>query len=1449
MVFKTVKRRVVEGLVLSVMAFFLINATITIPRRTPPPPATVAIIKDSNLDTAHLDTALINRMVAKAIDSALGPGGITNLVHSGNTVLIKPNLVTNAMKAVTDWRVVKALVNVIKTASPGRIIIAEASAGNNTFACMTAGGYTTSNFPGVDLLDLNDINANPLNTYVFTDGLTDSTEKAAAIIYDADVFITVPRMKTHGHCGFTGALKNIGVGTPPFSIWNRPGVNNKGGMHHDIRREIVDHVLCRVPDFALMDGIQAMEGNGPSSGPLVPMKLVVASKDPVAVDAVACNIIGIPPFLITHQVLCGNENIGTMDMSRISVKGNTIASVYLRDFVRAQASAPILTEPGSMPYRATTVIRPAPQAMTIDGDLSEWEYANAITANAAYQVNGNAANWSGPTDCSFIGKFLYDAQNLYVAVIVRDDHKQPNNATGAGIRSGECVELYLSTYPTQFNTSRGTTYNPQYDYCMGISYADNPQTWIFSHTTASMGVVASKAETSDGYIIEAQIPWSNFANSSLNASYRELGINLAVDDADNNATIVDNKILWANDTDIETNPIKMGIAYLDPAGGLYANSFILLLTSTNGTVAKSPNQMWYDSNAVVQLTAIPNAGYTFTGWNGDATGSTSPVSVTMDGNKNITANFTIKQYSITLASTNGTVSKSPDYTLYDSNTVVELTATPDIGFTFAGWGGDASGGTNPLSVRMNGNKNITANFSNSMIPQYSITLTSTNGTVAKSPNQTLYDSNSLVQLTATPNTGYTFTGWSGGATGSSNPVNVTMNGNKNITANFAIKQYSITLTSANGTVAKNPNLSLYDSNTVVALTATPNAVFTFSSWGGDASGTTNTASVTMNGNKNVIANFTIKQFSITVTSTNGTVAKNPNQSLYDSNTIVQLTATPNAGYTFTGWSGDTTGSTNPLSVTMKKNRNITANFSSTGLPSPWATQDIGSVSPAGSATWAADSFTVKGSGADIWGTADAFRFVSQSLSGDATIVARVASQTNSNGWAKSGIMFRETLTAGSKHVMLVVTPSNGVDLQYRATTGGSSTTVGAGTGITAPIWLRLVHSGSTFTAYRSTDGTNWTQAATLTQTMVSPLYTGLCVTSHANGTLCTSVFKNVSLTVAAPNNPPTIATPASATPNPVIASTTALSVLGADDKGEANLTYTWAATGTPPAAVIFSANGTNAAKNATATFTKAGSYNFQVTVKDQGNLTVTSSIAVTVNQTPTSIVVSPASATVGISATQQFTAAERDQFGTNLTTQPAFTWSVSGGGTISASGLFSAGTTLGGPYTVTAQSGSLSGTGSVTVSTSTPVYRINSGGSAASPFTADQYYSGGTASSTTSAITMTGVTNPAPQAVYQSERYGTFSYTLPGLVVGAQYTVRLHFAEIYWTASGKRTFNVVINGTTVLTNYDIFAAAGGQYRAVVREFTATADAQGRIVINFNTVVNNAKSSGIEIIRQ
>jgi hypothetical protein len=186
--------------------------------------------------------------------------------------------------------------------------------------------------------------------------------------------------------------------------------------------------------------------------------------------------------------------------------------------------------------------------------------------------------------------------------------------------------------------------------------------------------------------------------------------------------------------------------------------------------------------------------------------------------------------------------------------------------------------------------------------------------------------------------------------------------------------------------------------------------------------------------------------------------------------------------------------------------------------------------------------------------------------------------------------------------------------------------------------------------------------------------------------------------------PPTVATPAAASPSPVTGASTTLSVLGGDDGGEANLTYTWATTGTPPAPVTFSANGTNAARSTTATFSAAGSYAFQVTIRDGGGQTASSSVTVAVQPTPTGVAVSPATATVPVGGTQAFSATARDQFGQPLAAQPAFTWSVSGGGTVSGAGVFTAGTTSGGPFTVRASGGAISGTASVTVSTgSTPV--------------------------------------------------------------------------------------------------------------------------------------------------
>jgi Malectin domain len=142
--------------------------------------------------------------------------------------------------------------------------------------------------------------------------------------------------------------------------------------------------------------------------------------------------------------------------------------------------------------------------------------------------------------------------------------------------------------------------------------------------------------------------------------------------------------------------------------------------------------------------------------------------------------------------------------------------------------------------------------------------------------------------------------------------------------------------------------------------------------------------------------------------------------------------------------------------------------------------------------------------------------------------------------------------------------------------------------------------------------------------------------------------------------------------------------------------------------------------------------------------------------------------------------------------------------------------------------------------------QINSGGPAVAPFIADADFAGGGTIHHANVVSLSGVTNPAPMAVYQSARVGNFSYTLSGFTPGSSHAVRLHFAETFFKTTGSRTFNVSINGTTVLTNFDIVATAGSINKAVIEQFTEPASSTGNYVITFTSVINQSLLSGIEI---
>ena len=187
--------------------------------------------------------------------------------------------------------------------------------------------------------------------------------------------------------------------------------------------------------------------------------------------------------------------------------------------------------------------------------------------------------------------------------------------------------------------------------------------------------------------------------------------------------------------------------------------------------------------------------------------------------------------------------------------------------------------------------------------------------------------------------------------------------------------------------------------------------------------------------------------------------------------------------------------------------NVSVTAGSSPVPSPWADADVGGPALAGSASYASGAFTVNGGGADIWGGSDQFNYVSQPLTGDGTIVARVTSQSDTSPWAKAGVMIKQSTTSGTPYALLAVTPGNGIAFQY-----GYNTTVSGGSYSFPNGWLKLSLSGSTVTAYSSADGTTWTEVGTTTISLTAPVTIGLFTCAHNAGAPSTATFDNVSVT-------------------------------------------------------------------------------------------------------------------------------------------------------------------------------------------------------------------------------------------------------------------------------------------------------------------------------------------------
>ncbi|HMD34102.1 MAG TPA: hypothetical protein VKH42_03995, partial [Vicinamibacterales bacterium] len=207
-----------------------------------------------------------------------------------------------------------------------------------------------------------------------------------------------------------------------------------------------------------------------------------------------------------------------------------------------------------------------------------------------------------------------------------------------------------------------------------------------------------------------------------------------------------------------------------------------------------------------------------------------------------------------------------------------------------------------------------------------------------------------------------------------------------------------------------------------------------------------------------------------------------------------------------------------LAVTSHKDGTLaTGTFDNVSIRAlaSWSDRDIGSVGVAGSGhddcstqmqPPCGEVVTLQGSGADIWGTADAFHFRFNDIAHHG-ISARVLAVENVNAWTKAGVMIRDNTSPGSSHVMVVVTPGKGVAMQYRAAANGVSTNISVAGA--APKWVRLGRTGSTFVGEWSNDGITWTRIGSVDVAMEEFAIGGLVITSHDNTRTAAALFDDV----------------------------------------------------------------------------------------------------------------------------------------------------------------------------------------------------------------------------------------------------------------------------------------------------------------------------------------------------
>lgn len=317
----------------------------------------VAIVQSDRADAQDIEDRVIDELVRQAVDLA---GGLRGIVRDGDTVVLKPNLVVmkennkpdspplpvEVNGVTTDWRVTRAVVKLVRRLNPsGKVYVMECTAMDRTRKVMDHFGYVPQYIRGVDEFialeeaggKWQDTASGNLVKVVLTNGFLHKEYYLNKIYFEADVLISLPTLKNHSSAVMTGSLKNVGIGATPPNIYGMASDNilkftMVNHFSDDLHKWIRDYNLCRKINFVVMDGLQGLQ-NGPThnDGPLsndqMNMRLILAGKDPVAVDTVEALVANWDPTSINYLKYLDKDRFGNTDVRKITVVGKRVDEV------------------------------------------------------------------------------------------------------------------------------------------------------------------------------------------------------------------------------------------------------------------------------------------------------------------------------------------------------------------------------------------------------------------------------------------------------------------------------------------------------------------------------------------------------------------------------------------------------------------------------------------------------------------------------------------------------------------------------------------------------------------------------------------------------------------------------------------------------------------------------------------------------------------------------------------------------------------------------------------------------------------------------------------------------------------------------------------------------------------------------------------------------------------